>query len=46
VLANWLGVSTTDLPTIFPNLTRFTAAPFTQILQQNQTPNLGFLNLA
>jgi uncharacterized protein (DUF1501 family) len=46
VLASWLGVSATDLPTIFPNLTRFTAAPFTQILQPNQTPNLGFLNLA
>jgi len=46
VLANWLGVSATDLPAIFPNLTRFTPAPFTQILQPNQTPNLGFLNLA
>lgn len=46
VLAHWLGVSTTDLPTIFPNLTRFTAAPFTSILQPNQGPNLGFLNLA
>lgn len=46
VLASWLGVSTTDLPTIFPNLTRFNSAPFTQILQPNQTPNLGFLNLA
>jgi uncharacterized protein (DUF1501 family) len=46
VLASWLGVSATDLPVIFPNLTRFTPAPFTQILQPNQTPNLGFLNLA
>ncbi len=46
VLARWLGVSAADLPTIFPNLTRFTSAPFTQILQPNQTPNLGFLNLA
>ena len=45
VIANWLGVSATDLPTIFPNLTRFNAAPFTQILQPNQTPNLGFLSL-
>ncbi len=46
VLASWLGVSATDLPTIFPNLTRFNTAPFTQILQPNQTSNLGFLNLA
>ena len=46
VLASWLGVSPTDLPTIFPNLPRFTAAPFNQILQPNQAPNLGFLNLA
>jgi len=30
-LARWFGVSTTDLPTIFPNLGRFT------------TPNLGFM---
>ena len=44
VLAHWLGVSATDLPEIFPNLTRFTAAPFTDILLPNQTPNLGFLN--
>lgn len=46
VLANWFGVSTGDLPTIFPNLPRFSAAPFTDILTANQTPNLGFLNLA
>ena len=46
VLARWLGVDAANLPTIFPNLTRFTAAPFTQILTPNQAPNLGFLNLA
>ena len=46
VLARWLGVDAANLPAIFPNLTRFNAAPFTQILQPNQTPNLGFLNLA
>ena len=43
VLANWLGVTTTDLATVFPNLPRFTAAPFTSILTPNQAPNLGFL---
>jgi uncharacterized protein (DUF1501 family) len=43
VLANWLGVSTTDLPEIFPNLTRFSSAPFTDILQPDQSPNLGFI---
>jgi len=43
VLANWLGVSTTDLPEIFPNLTRFSSSPFTDILQPDQTPNLGFI---
>ncbi len=46
VLARWLGVDAANLATIFPNLTRFNAAPFNQILQPNQTPNLGFLNLA
>ncbi|MCB1227109.1 MAG: DUF1501 domain-containing protein [Verrucomicrobiales bacterium] len=43
VLANWFGVPTADLATIFPNLPRFSAAPFTDILTANQTPNLGFL---
>jgi uncharacterized protein (DUF1501 family) len=43
VLANWFGVSTTDLATVFPNLSRFSAAPFTDILTANQAANLGFL---
>jgi hypothetical protein len=46
VLARWFGVSASDLPVIFPNLSRFSAAPFTGILQPDQAPNLGFLNLA
>lgn len=43
VLANWLGVPTGVLPDIFPNLTRFSAAPFASILQPDQAANLGFL---
>ncbi|MCB1204536.1 MAG: DUF1501 domain-containing protein [Verrucomicrobiae bacterium] len=43
VLASWLGVPNDALEDIFPNLTRFSAAPFTEILQPNQGPNLGFL---
>ncbi len=43
VLANWLGVPTSALPDIFPNLTRFSASPFTSILQPDQSANLGFL---
>lgn len=43
VLGNWLGVPAADLVNIFPNLGRFSAAPFTDILQPNQAPNLGFL---
>jgi uncharacterized protein (DUF1501 family) len=43
VLANWFGVSTSDLATLFPNLSRFSAAPFTDILTANQASNLGFL---
>jgi uncharacterized protein (DUF1501 family) len=46
VLARWFGVSASDLPVIFPNLSRFSAAPFTGILTPDQAPNLGFLNLA
>lgn len=45
VLGNWLGVPTDAIGDIFPNLGRFTAAPYTAILQRNQAPNLGFLNL-
>jgi uncharacterized protein (DUF1501 family) len=43
VLANWLGVPTGVLPDVFPNLARFSAPPFTSILQPNQQANLGFL---
>jgi len=43
VLAKWFGVSISDLSTVFPNLTRFSAAPFSDILLPGQTPNLGFL---
>ena len=45
VLGSWLGVPNDALADIFPNLPRFSAAPFTDILQQGQSPNLGFLNL-
>lgn len=43
VLASWLGVPADSLLEIFPNLTRFTAAPFGALLQADQAPNLGFL---
>lgn len=45
VLANWLGVPVDALVDIFPNLTRFNAAPFADLLQADQAPNLGFLEL-
>ena len=45
VLGNWLGVPNDAIGDIFPNLGRFTAAPYTAILQRDQAPNLGFLNL-
>jgi uncharacterized protein (DUF1501 family) len=44
VLGNWLGVPTDAIGDIFPNLGRFTAAPYNAILQRDQAPNLGFLN--
>ena len=44
VLGNWLGVPTDAIGDIFPNLGRFTAAPYDAILQRDQAPNLGFLN--
>ncbi len=46
VMASWLGVSSTALPSIFPNLSRFNAAPFNGILLPNQPSNLGFLTLS
>jgi uncharacterized protein (DUF1501 family) len=46
VLANWLGVPTDALADIFPNLGRFTAAPYDSILSPGQAPNLGFLSNA
>ncbi len=45
VLANWLGVSTDALADIFPNLTRFSTAPFGDLLLPDLAPNLGFLEL-
>ena len=45
VLASWLGVSTDAIGDIFPNLSRFSAAPFGDILQPDQSPNLGFLQI-
>jgi hypothetical protein len=44
VLGNWLGVPTDAIGDIFPNLGRFTAAPYNAVLQRDQAPNLGFLN--
>lgn len=46
VLASWLGIPTDALGDIFPNLSRFSAAPFSDILQPDQAPNLGFIDLA
>lgn len=46
VLGHWLGVPTDAIGDIFPNLGRFTAAPYDAILQPDQAPNLGFLNPA
>jgi len=46
VLGHWLGVPTDAIGDIFPNLGRFTAAPYNAILQRDQAPNLGFLNPA
>ena len=46
VLGHWLGVPTDAIGDIFPNLGRFTAAPYDAILQRDQAPNLGFLNPA
>ncbi|MBL9156315.1 MAG: DUF1501 domain-containing protein [Verrucomicrobiales bacterium] len=45
VLASWLGVPVDAIGDIFPNLSRFSAAPFSDILLPDQSPNLGFLQL-
>lgn len=45
VLASWLGVPSDALAEIFPNLSRFSAAPYGDLLQPGQSPNLGFLEI-
>jgi uncharacterized protein (DUF1501 family) len=44
VPARWLGVPADALSDIFPNLPRFTAAPYDGILLPEGEANLGFLD--